>query len=63
MLAGTALPPAARPLIELLRDCYDWRFGAEVRIGHVSAAASAAALADDDIAVSPDAGPGDDGPC
>jgi hypothetical protein len=58
-LADPALPPTARPLAELLRDCYDWRLGAEVRIGDARSLPAPDALAQDDIAVSPSPAPPD----
>ena len=63
-VADPVLHPAARPLAELLRDCLDWRFGAEVRIGMVGPLPRPVPLGADDIALAPDAAlGGGDGPC
>jgi hypothetical protein len=63
-VADPALHPAARPLAELLRDCLDWRFGAEVRIGMTGPLPRPVPLGADDIVLAPDAAlGGGDGPC
>jgi hypothetical protein len=52
-VADPALHPSARPLAELLRDCLQWRFGREVRLGRAGSLPSPDSLAEDDIALPP----------
>jgi len=64
-LAGTAIP-ACRSAVDvgglsLLRDCLEWRFGAEIQIAGASSPGPLATDGDDDIALSPAPPPVTDG--
>jgi hypothetical protein len=52
-LADPTLPPAARPLVELLHDCLRWRLGGEIRIGQSDSLPPPGTLSHDDVALSP----------